>query len=467
MKKQLTLLLILFFPLLLHSQKRPLALTHVTVIDMASENIRPDMTVVITGNRITSIRKRAGLPPNATVIDASGKYLIPGLWDMHVHIRNQENISFPLFLANGVTGIREMHYPGRCFTAAKWRDSINNGNLIAPRIGIVAGCIVNGPGDNRGWGFLEVTTAAEARHTVQLLKYSGADFIKVYNRLSPITYRAITQEAKKLNMPVAGHIPWFSTLQDCISSGQSSFEHLMDFHKYCSNKESVLLQTYLDSITKINGGISISLLESAYESFDSAKAFAVASLLHQKKVWVCPTMKNGEVTYLRSYLTAAGIDHLKNVALSIQEKWKPKNLVVRSLEDSMFWSKLYYREAQILKIFHQANVNIIAGTDTSPTRYVLPGYSLQDELVLFVQEGFTNFEALKTATVNPALFLNRSDELGTVEKGKLADLVLLDANPLEDIRNTQKINAVIINGRLLQRNDLDKIMKQAENAAKK
>jgi hypothetical protein len=449
-----------------YTQDTSFVLKHVNVIDMRNNRIKEDMTVVIKGNKIASVSKNVKITKGSKLIDAKGKFLIPGLWDMHVHIRNLENIFFPLFIANGVTGIREMHYLGKCYTIGKWKDSVATGQLPSPRIGAAAGCAIDEPGDQRGFGVIEVSNEEQARKAVRLLKQGGADFIKVYVRLTPTTYQAIADEAKILNLPFAGHIPYSMSAVKCAEWGQKSFEHMIDFHKYCSTEEASLLKSYSDSLNRLTPAYSLQLLKRAFETYDYKKAISLSSALKKNGTWVCPTIYWYNVAHNRIYLSEEGRRRAMDVPVAVKEKWEPKNLTPMNRSDSIAHAQLFERELTMLKTLYTTGVRMIAGTDASPVRNVIPGFSLHDELALYVRAGFSPYNALRTATINAALFLGRDHELGTIEKGKLADLVLLDANPLEDIRNTQKINAVIINGRLLNRTTLNQLLNNADENAK-
>ncbi len=477
MKQTFTLLIVTLFPLIGIAQTRPkeqvpdlaLAFTHVTVLDMRGGPARRNMTVVVSGNRVASVQnsKTANLPKGIKVVDAKGKFLLPGFWDMHVHIRETEPITFPLFIANGVTGIREMHYPGKCSSIGKWKDSVSTDDLPAPRIGAAAGCILDGPGNSLPWGFTVVNSEEEARREVRSLKQSGADFIKVYSLLPLPVYQAIVDEAKKQGIPFAGHIPLSVPAITCSELGQKSFEHMGDFHRYFSSEETAIVKAYADSLSTLTNALHRRLFNRAYETYTPQKVSALAEVLKKNGTYVCPTLINSQISYKRSYLSQEGKERLKAVPVAVNQKWTPKMATPMPEKDSLFLAKVYERELEIIRLLHQAGVRLMTGTDASPLRYVIPGFSLHDELRLLVQAGLTPYEALKTATSNPAVFLNRGHELGTVEEGKLADLLLLDANPLEDITNTRKITAVVANGRYYSKQALNQLLQSAEVAAKK
>jgi imidazolonepropionase-like amidohydrolase len=446
------------------SQTNAFVLLHVNIVDMNSGRINENVNLKISGDEIVAISRSAKDIKNCRTIEAKGKYVIPGLWDMHVHIRNREDIFFPLLIANGVTGIRDMHNPARCFTAARWRDSINNSTAVAPRIGAVAGCIVDGPGDGRNYGFLVVNSEQEGRLIVDSLKNSGSDFIKVYDHLTPNVFMAIADECKKHNIPFAGHIPKNMDAIDCAAAGQKSFEHLENFHQYCSNKKTEILRFYRDSflIAKDKDFDRIAQLE--IDSFDSLITESLCTKLAAFGTYVDPTLVVDMTKKKKKELEYENVLSKKDIPAELAVWFESKKYVSGEddLDEALFRDKL-----KIIRYLHRAKVKLLAGTDMSSIHRPVAGYSLHDELELYVANGLTPLEALRTATINPATFLNRDDKSGTVEKGKLADLVLLDADPVTDIKNTNKIFAVINKGKYLDKIALENLKVQAIKAVSK
>lgn len=466
--------LLLILPVSLFAQQRKttvLALTHVTVIDMTGARPKPEMTVVITGNRITAIGKtgRPRIPRGARVIDASGKFLIPGLWDMHVHFTETER-TFPMFIANGITGVRNMG--GAAADLFRWRAEVASGNLVGPRI-VACGPIVDGPDPAAHGPTVVVANAAEARKTVTDLKQRGADFIKVYDRLPRDAYFAIIAEAKQRGLPVVGHVPLSVTTLEASDAGQKSIEHLGSILEDSSNVAAELRQS--EAAPMPAGDFSefprriAARGERMLNTYDDQRANEIFRHLVRNQTWQVPTLVTKQSQTFIDDLSRKGDERLKYVPASEQEWWSPqKNFFARyrTPEYIVFKKKLFQKELELVGAMHRARVRFMAGTDLS-IAYVFAGFSLHDELALFVQAGFTPLEALQTATRNPALFLGESNSLGTVEHGKIANLVLLEANPLADIRNTRRINAVILNGRYLSKDELQRMLAGVEMAAQK
>ena len=439
----------------------PIAFAHVAVVGTNAARVLPDMTVVITGGSIASVDKAAAdkVPKDAQVIDARGKFLIPGLWDMHVHTfthspnpRLSQTWFFPLFIANGVTGVRDMWTTGEDLSqVVQWRKGLADGSLLVPRYG-AAGWLVDGPNPVGVHGGKPdvVTTGQEARDFVRRVHATGLDFIKTYDHLSRETYFAIADESKKAGIPFAGHLPFAIKAAESSDAGQRSVEHMFGVDFGCSSKEEEL-QAFLVQGNTWGPDQSKEMLE----AFDQKKCEQLLEKLARNQTWQVPTFGVG-VPRLASDPRTKYIPINLRPAAQLERPTEPNGPQLRMRD---------YR-SKLVVMMNKAGVPLLAGTDVS-NRGLFPGFSLHDQLVIFVQSGLTPGEALKTATYNPAKFLGMLDYLGTVEKGKLADLVLLDANPLEDIHNTQKIRAVVLNGRYLDRAALDKLLTQAEVDAKK
>jgi imidazolonepropionase-like amidohydrolase len=449
----------------------PLAVTHVTVIDGTGAPARPDVTVVIVGDRITELdpANKARVPKNARVVDATGKFLIPGLWDMHVHWGHKDYL--PLFIANGVTGMRLMW--GNA-SHHQWRKEIGDGSLLVPRMAI-ASTIVDGP---KPWwrGSIAVSNEVEARQAVAKSKEDGADFVKVYWLLPREAYFAIADEAKKQGIPFAGHVPFAVSAAEASDAGQKSIEHLEGFAEACSTREEELLKetknAWLEAHSEPRGphpptiASMHRLMRMTFETFSPEKADALFARLKQNHTWVCPTLRlyRGLTSDPK---TSQNDPPLKYLPPDLRTRWFGNADAAskeRTAEDVELAKAVFKRALEIVGMMRRAGIEFLAGTDV-PVPYGFPGFTLHDELAVLVQAGFTPMEALQAATRNPARFLDKEKDLGTIEKGKIADLVLLDANPLQDISNTQKIEAVVFAGRLIPRSELAEMLAKVEALA--
>ena len=438
-----------------------LVLTNLTVIDIRTGTFHPSRTIVIDHNQITAVNpsSTAKPPANATRIDCTGLFAIPGLWDMHVHLSfgdwfpGSKEIVLPLFIANGVTGVRDMG--SDLNVVQSWRNDVNAGRLVGPRI-FTSGPMLDGP-KPRFPSSIAIATPADARRAVADLKRSGADFIKLQSLIPREVVFAIAKEAKKQNIPFEGHVPDSVRASEMSAAGMKSFEHLIGIFEGSSPAE--------DDFLKGNKTESRFLA-----TFDSARAASLAVLLVQNHTWQCPTLVWERGGNLLDVTDLAKDTRAKYVPASWKSTtWKRFTDEITQgygNDDLATRKKFLAKELEIVHLLHEKGVPFLAGTDTPPGVYIFPGFSLHEELQRFVAAGFTPLEALQTATLNPARFFNLENQLGAIEPGKLADIVLLRANPLNDISNTEKIAAVVSNGHYFSRQALDKLLAQVEASAR-
>ena len=473
-------ILLILFPIFSFAQENNVtshitAITHVNVIDATGSPARSDMTIIIEGNRITTLDKtsKVKIPKTAFVINGSGKYLIPGLWDMHFHVFNNvsktppDENDFSLLIANGVVGIREMWTKMEGMPQVDlWRKQFHQQPGTLPRIGSVGTMIDGSPSQ---WLNSDTASSTDrARIMVKQMKDAGIDFVKPYNLLPREVYFAIADEAKKENLPVAGHIPNRILLKEAADAGQRSVEHLtgsrINFEADCSVFIKELETELPDSIAANSPFVPV--MKQVLDLCDEKKALEIFQYLAQKNVWECPTM----VLYKRSTIDSIKFFNdfrLKYISSRDRLAWGTSSEMKWFLEQRKDESRAYFQRvlAQI-KLMKKAGIRFLAGTDYD-NPYLYPGFSLHDELALFVEAGFTPMEALQTATVNPAKFLGTTDSLGTIEKGKIADMILLNADPLTDINNTKHIQAVFVNGKYLPKQTLEVMLVKVEQAVKK
>jgi hypothetical protein len=448
-----------------------LVLANVNVIDATGTPARPNMTVVVEAGRITDIGEAGTVRPprGARTVQAKGKYLIPGLWDMHVHWYDEGLL--PIFIANGVTGVRQMFgFP----LHLQWRDRAARGELLSPRLAI-GSPIVDGP--TAMWSnSIKVGNETEARQAVQKIKSTGYDFVKVYSDLPRDAYYAIADEAARQGLTFAGHVPHSVTAQEASDAGQTSIEHLTGVLEgwspagaeitsgYARNRVGDEGRTGVDAARQL---VMRGLFERVLATYDPDRAAALFTRFARNGTWQCPTLTANRMTAMLGDRDFKNDPRLKYTRQPVRSSWQPENnplMASRTAEDYALRKRRNQKEAVAIAEMKRAGVRFLAGTDTG-NPFCFPGFSLHDELALLVGAGLTPMEALQSATSNAAQFLGRADSLGTIEKGKTADLVLLDANPLEQIANTTRIAAVVLGGELFDRPRLDAMLVAMEKRA--
>ncbi|MBW3570078.1 MAG: amidohydrolase family protein [Gemmatimonadetes bacterium] len=443
-----------------------LALTHVTIVDVESGALRPGQTVLVRGGRIawTGPAAEARLPAGARVVDAAGRYAIPGLWDMHVHTsREGRALHFwPQFLAHGVTGVREM---GSYLDSLQyWRARARQPGSGAPRI-VFSSPMLDGepPSWRHGYG---VADSAAARAAVDTMAALGFDFLKVYFRLPRDAYFAIARRARERGIPFAGHVPASVTVVEASDAGQRSIEHLDDsFYIACVPEGGALLQRFLAARAPGAPADSVQpaldrLLGAMLAGPAPAQCAPIFARMAANGTWFTPTLAVHRGLHPPDELAAD--PRLRFVPPGLAARWAAGR---RTGENAERDRRIGEQMTRMVGMAQSAGVGILAGTDASDEAYVFAGSGLHDELALLVDAGLTPLQALQAATLNPARYLQAADTMGTVAAGRVADLVLLDANPLDDIRNTQRIFAVVHRGRLIDAAERERLLRIAQEEA--
>jgi hypothetical protein len=445
-----------------------LVFEHATVIDATGAPPKRDVSVVVSAGKIATVAADAPAPTGATVIDASGKFLIPGLWDMHVHITIPQ-ISFPLLVANGITGVREMYSGAAIATVHQWRSLPDAPRIVAP--GFIDGPLLGGKLPDA----VAVSSPEQARLAVRLFAAEGADFLKIYNSVPRDAFFALAEEARAVGIPFVGHVPEAVSPLEASEAGMRSEEHLNNILLNASTREADLRAERV--VTMYNPDLTGAerlrllgwpLLAGLVDTYSEEKAARLFQAFVKNGTWQTPTL-----AILSGFAHERDQEFVNDprrryLPKAWTENWDPS--VVYYLRDlsPAGYEVLHQRMRMLLTRYktlvgdmHRAGVSLLAGTDTNPINPLFPGWSLHEELALLVECGLTPMEALQTATLNPARYFGVLNELGTIEAGKAADLVLLDADPLEDIHNTQKIEAVVMRGRYYSRRDLDAMLERA------
>jgi len=431
---------------------------HVTVINVVTGAELRDQTVRIDGDHIMSIAPtQESDSALAGAVDARGAFLIPGLWDMHVHVHDKDEL--PLYVANGVTGIRVMS--GDKDTAGLRKELARQSP--SPEI-YLASAIVDG--NPPVWpGSIVVKKAADARRAVDEIKASGADFVKVYSRVPRDAFFAIADEAKKQEIPFEGHVPDEITAQEASAAGQRSFEHLMGIAFACSSEQKSLM-IELAHAQMFRQRLAIEA--EAFRSIDQKKCQELMAELRANDTWQVATL-----TVLRLW---GRLDDSRFLSDSRQEyidkkfrdHWSERTAFQRQrwgAQEFELARGLFAADERMVGFLFRSGVPMMAGTDAM-NPYCFPGFGLHDELALLVESGLTPLAALQSATLNPAKFLGRTEKMGTVEAGKKANLILLGADPLNDIRNTTQIQGVWLEGKYFDKAALAKMLEDVKAAVK-
>lgn len=446
-----------------------LVIQNVTVIDATGAEARPAMSVAIDNGQISEIAKSIKASKGAEIFDGTGKFLIPGLWDMHVHLNGPE-VFFPLLIANGITGVREMFTGIPMESVRQWRTRPGLPRIYAA--GFLDGPMMLNNGQPPAGAFA-VANPAQARFAVRALAGMGVDFLKVYNSIPRDAYFAIADEAHAVGIPFAGHVPEAVSNGEASDAGQLSEEHLINMLLDCSiNSDELRAQRIATMISdKITGEERLRELawpnpEGLFDTYSVEKAAQLFAKLVKNGTWQTPTL-----VVLSGFARARDDEFVHDprrrfVPKQWTDTWDPRaTFYLRDLSPEAY-DALHQRIVALLERYkklvgdmRKAGVEFLAGTDSSGWNPVLPGFGLHEEMALLVESGLTPMEALEAATRNPARYFNKLNELGTVEVKKAADLVLLNADPLADIHNTQKIEAVILKGHYYSRKDLDAMLK--------
>jgi len=430
------------------------AVTHVAVVDVENGIVRLDQTVIVTGDRIHTIASGVDLSvlQDSRCIDGRGLYLMPSLVDAHVH-----NFDPPvfgrMFIANGVLLVRDLGHPNE--EVLPLRQALNEGTMLGPEMA-VSGWVLDGDPPLVPPVSLGIKTPEEGRDAVRRQAAAGVDQIKVYSRLEKDVYLAIVDEAHKQGLKPVGHVPESIYIEEAAAAGQKSAEHLFGFEK-------VIGKLLGEPITLRTGGIGMDapywlrlpevnheeLLQALYRIRDSGMA-------------VCPTVIVFKAGSHLQEIQARQYPRLEYISPKMWEIW---NLLAAPNQESTDMSARIWPHMQaFVAELHEAGLTLMVGTDTTFPG-VIPGYAVHEEMALWQEAGIPPADILRSATSVPARFIGWDERLGTIAEGKVASMVLVRANPLEDIRNASKIEGVFLRGRYLDRSDLDLLLEEATGLA--
>jgi imidazolonepropionase-like amidohydrolase len=450
---------------------QPVAITHVTVVDVEGARLLADQTVVVEGGRIAAAGHAASVqvPAAARIVDGKGRYLAPALWDMHTHVYAfAPLLDLPLYIAHGVTNVRDMQgcpVPGDPFIACaedkrRWTREALAGQRIAPRVVSTTSFMANGPGMHEriagSPAFFDTATPEQARAFVRY--FAGkVDAIKVYDRIPRAAYFALVEEARRLRIDVVGHRPHAVSAIEAAAN-QKSIEHArFILHESFSGSAALRARAGQSSWREDRRRM--------LDEHEPALAEAIFAAMKREGTWYVPTHLTRWVDAYADTPAVREDPLLRYLHPLLRWQWLEDvdaTLAEDPSPEGREMHRAFYRKGlELTAAAHRAGVKILVGTD-----YIVAGADVHRELEQLVSAGLTPAQALRAATVSAAQYAGLERRFGSVTIGKAADLILLDADPLADIRNTKRLAAVLFQGNLYERSDLDRISAHVQRAAR-
>lgn len=452
------------FENLVHNPNITHIIYNVNIVDVESGGVLPDKTVFISSEKIHSITNSFSIDSidstnSKRIIDGTGLYLIPGLWDMHTHSQGApalKNVQLPLYIAHGITGIREM---SGLQHELHVRDSIQAGYIEGPRMVVGSPVMDNFPNKGGTPSFI-IENEEAVNQAVDSLKKMGYDFIKTYDFLDKKTYQKLQEVGKSKGLEVTGHIPVAVSIWDAISMNHKTIEHFIGIELGASTNEQELRTNYLnilkDSISKNDTFLNeLSKLKfrswtEPVERIDKDKLDSLYTYMKDNDTWLVPSL------FLQNVITNPQLMEGDDGLEFYPKKYRSPMLYRMFYDPNNSLEKLHRHRVENFSEVIKSGVGILAGSDA------FGGFPLHRELELYVEQGLSPQESLKTATINPAKYFNKEDSMGTVSEGKYADLVLLEENPLQNIQHIRKINTVFINGKKYDKSSIDDMLKRVK-----
>jgi Amidohydrolase family len=437
-------------------------LTNVTLVDVETGALAAGQSVLIVGVGIAGIGLTISAPEGTPELDAKGAYLIPGLWDSHVHIFSsptEPDSALPLYLINGVTGIRDMGALWPIADQMALQARIEGGETLSPRLVLSGGWVDGSPGS---WpGMFLADTPEDARAVVARIAAEGWAAVKAYSMLDEPTYLALADAADEAGLPFVGHIPERVALSTALAAGQDGIEHFGRITMACSTGESRMLEDVRRVMAEGADQAAIFAVMAGQnriilETWDQAHCDRVLAQIADAGMHVSPTLV--VANFYTGNWPSPDTPRMQMLPPEVREAWSRPDFRLEAMTDEVraLANESIALDHRTFLMAHKAGVPILASSDASfANPYLFHGFSLLDELDLYVDIGMTPREALYTATVAPPRFFGLTDQDGTIAPGRRADLVLLDTNPMEDLATLRRPRAVIVGGRVLDRQDLD------------
>ena len=446
----------------------------VNIIDIQTGAILVNRDIFIENNIIKYIDTSGVLKSRKAdfIVNGNGKYIIPGLWDMHTHSnQHSEWLHHPLYIANGVTGIRDMSgqlnkkdsYWAGSKERLKWNAELSTNARVTPRYVLQSSYQIDGASSVPN-GFPEFFKLQKDKDIDSLLNFykdEGVDFIKIYQQIKPKSYKKLALEAPKYGMHLAGHKPMFLTLEEAINLGQRSFEHgrIFMFESFPKADSLRIADNWRSFFSKSK--------KSMVEDFNPEIAIKLMKLMKEKNAYWTPTLqtlKFEAFAHKESFLNNSNLKYITTIRKKLWWGLDAANNKKRNLSDNELSIDFYKASQEQVKMAREIGVPIMAGTDVTDS-YVFAGFSLHDELENLTKSGLSNLEALQSATIVPAKYAELDNYYGTIETGKIADLVILDKNPLAYITNSKMISGVMLNGVYYNSNKIQELKNFTQSTA--
>jgi hypothetical protein len=428
-------------------------IANINIVDIKTGKIIPHQWIGIDSNRITKIYNRKVVFSDSTiVIDGSSKYLIPGLWDMYAHYHWNYIQTTPIWIANGVVGLRDTW--GDMSNIKHIRAKIKEGTLISPEL-FSSGNIINGRFEYIPTADL-VEDSVTAIKIVNEQKAEGVDFLKILSHLNRESYFAIMKQAKRVSLDVTGLLPESVSLFEAIQAGQKCIAHNLGILEATANGTDTSY-TYFNNLKGKVPNWRIDMYDYLINNHNEILMDSLIIQLANSDTWLCPTMVALEgVAYQYNGLFRNDYRN-RYVPNDMVEQWESMSANSDTAWIYALRRKYEFNKSLLKKMIH-GGVKFLAGADY-PCIHVYPGFSIHDELNIFVEAGFSTLQALQTATLNPAIYFNKLDDYGVIEEGKVASFLILSSNPLDDIKNTRNIEVVFLKGNYFSKDELDKLLK--------
>lgn len=446
----------------------------INIIDVKTGDLLRNRDVLVKDNVILAIDTFGILESQETsfVLDGANKYLLPGLWDMHTHSNHHsEWLHHPLYIANGVTGVRDMsgqlNKRDSYFVGSKerliWNDELNDHKRVAPRYVLQSSFQIDGAFSvPEGFPqFLKLQQSEDVDSLLHFYKNEKVDFIKVYDQIPPASFKKLAQQASRYGMHIAGHKPIFVSLQDAIVLGQRSFEHGRIFLTECFPNA--------DSLRTANNWKAFysKSRKSMVKEYNPELAKKLMLLMKEYNTHWCPTLqtlKFEAFAHEPSFQQNPNLKYINYISRKLWWDGDVRNNTKRNLskEGKNNSADFYMAAKEQIRIANEIGVPIMTGTDVSDS-YIFAGFSLHNELEDLVKSGLSNVKALQSATIVPAKYAGMDIAYGTIDIGKMADLIILDKNPLEDITNSKTICGVIVNGAYFDSNKIEELKEFTES----